>query len=261
MKNFLSGHFQSDPLEQRFGWYRQLSGANFFISIKQVLESERRIRVVSILKQSSTSISGLATLKSCSLPKENISEFVCTPYVDSVNLHQDSWDWDDGDLNALYFVAGYIAHNLSTKCTDCSPMIKEGISMPELELDPGSCFFNIVNRGGLSRPTDRLFSLVCVTFRVYSQIKDHFELFQKLILYPLSTSLFVSVCQRLVLNSAEYCHLIKGQCAKGHEFLNISKHVFTSMFHIFSKNHVRNFCEPKSSVTKIAKLQSVSTKL
>ena len=28
--------FQSDPIESRFGWYRQLSGGNYYISVRQV---------------------------------------------------------------------------------------------------------------------------------------------------------------------------------------------------------------------------------
>lgn len=35
-KFVLLGHLQSDPIEARFGWLRQLSGANYFISMKQV---------------------------------------------------------------------------------------------------------------------------------------------------------------------------------------------------------------------------------
>ena len=46
----LSGNFQSDPLEKRFGRYRQLSGANYFGSEKQFLEAEKSIRVKSLIK-------------------------------------------------------------------------------------------------------------------------------------------------------------------------------------------------------------------
>ena len=41
----LLGKFQSDPIEARFGLYRQLSGGNFFISLRQLLDSEKKIRV------------------------------------------------------------------------------------------------------------------------------------------------------------------------------------------------------------------------
>jgi hypothetical protein len=40
----LLSKFQNDDLEARFGCYRQMSGANYYISYLQVLESERKLR-------------------------------------------------------------------------------------------------------------------------------------------------------------------------------------------------------------------------
>lgn len=45
----LLGHLQSDPLEHRFGQYRQRSGSNYFLAVKQVLESERKMKVSSLV--------------------------------------------------------------------------------------------------------------------------------------------------------------------------------------------------------------------
>lgn len=45
----LLGHLQSDPLEHRFGQYRQRSGSNYFLGIKQILETERKIKVRKII--------------------------------------------------------------------------------------------------------------------------------------------------------------------------------------------------------------------
>jgi len=40
-----------DPIERRFGWLRQLSGANYYISVRQVLESDqKKLRVLLLLK-------------------------------------------------------------------------------------------------------------------------------------------------------------------------------------------------------------------
>ena len=39
----LLGHLQSDAIERRFGWLRQMSGANYYISMRQVLESYRSL--------------------------------------------------------------------------------------------------------------------------------------------------------------------------------------------------------------------------
>jgi len=60
-KYVLLGQLQSDALESRFGWLRQLSGANYYISIRQVVDSNRKIRALSLLKFSSISLSDLDT--------------------------------------------------------------------------------------------------------------------------------------------------------------------------------------------------------
>ncbi len=53
----LLGQLQSDALESRFGWLRQLSGANYYISMRQVVEGDRKIRALSLLKFSKISLS------------------------------------------------------------------------------------------------------------------------------------------------------------------------------------------------------------
>ena len=47
----LSGKFLSDPIEGRFGWYRQMNGGNFFMSIMQLLQSEKKIRILTKLQE------------------------------------------------------------------------------------------------------------------------------------------------------------------------------------------------------------------
>jgi hypothetical protein len=49
-KFVLLGQLQSDSIESRFGWFWQLSGANYFVSMRQVVESDRIIRALSLLK-------------------------------------------------------------------------------------------------------------------------------------------------------------------------------------------------------------------
>ncbi|GBN68902.1 hypothetical protein AVEN_150405-1 [Araneus ventricosus] len=47
----LPGKFQTDNLESRFGLYRQMSGSNYHISIRQLFETEKKkIRIRSLLK-------------------------------------------------------------------------------------------------------------------------------------------------------------------------------------------------------------------
>ena len=49
MEYVLTGKFQTDNLENRFGQYRQMAGGNYNITITQVMESERKLRIKSVL--------------------------------------------------------------------------------------------------------------------------------------------------------------------------------------------------------------------
>ena len=46
----LFGKIQSDPLEGRFRNYRQLCGANYFNSVAQFVQAEKKIRLKSLVK-------------------------------------------------------------------------------------------------------------------------------------------------------------------------------------------------------------------
>ncbi|KAF8789514.1 hypothetical protein HNY73_007447 [Argiope bruennichi] len=51
----LPGKFQTDNLESRFGLYRQISGGNDHICIRQLFETEKKIRIRSLLKLGTSS--------------------------------------------------------------------------------------------------------------------------------------------------------------------------------------------------------------
>jgi hypothetical protein len=46
----LLGQITSDSIERRFGQYRQMAGGNFFISVRQILEAEKAIRIKCLVK-------------------------------------------------------------------------------------------------------------------------------------------------------------------------------------------------------------------
>ena len=46
----LPGHIVSDPLERRFSWFRQSSGANYHVSVLQILQAEMTIRIRSLIE-------------------------------------------------------------------------------------------------------------------------------------------------------------------------------------------------------------------
>ena len=40
----LTGKLTSDPIEGRFGWYRQVNGGNYFMCVKQLIQAENKIK-------------------------------------------------------------------------------------------------------------------------------------------------------------------------------------------------------------------------
>nr|XP_040575863.1 uncharacterized protein LOC121124746 [Lepeophtheirus salmonis] len=110
--------FQSDPIERRFGWYRQLSGGIYYISVRESLEAEKKIRILCLVKFSGMTTSEIKALLDEDLVK---AELILT-----------NWQPDDlqelaskGESNAFYFVAGYIGFSLKKKisCTSCQELI------------------------------------------------------------------------------------------------------------------------------------------
>ncbi|KAG1651061.1 THAP domain-containing protein 1 [Nymphon striatum] len=87
----LLGMFQSDPIESRFGWYRQLSGANYYVSAKQVIESEEKIKAISLMKFTNFDLNSVSN----SIDKEIISS-------DDIQLIEDALNVNRGGLKEMF---------------------------------------------------------------------------------------------------------------------------------------------------------------
>nr|XP_040569301.1 uncharacterized protein LOC121118781 [Lepeophtheirus salmonis] len=138
--------FQSDPTERRLGWYRQLSEGIYYISVKQILEAQKNIRILSLVK-----FSGLTTSEIKGLPDEDMVKAVL--------------------MDAFYLVAWYIGFSLKKKisCTSCQELMVIRDTPPEsITFDSPTNqnvnlkeFIDIMSRGGLSTPSDLLY-LSCI---------------------------------------------------------------------------------------------------
>ncbi|MCP4490055.1 MAG: hypothetical protein GY820_22465 [Gammaproteobacteria bacterium] len=134
----LLGAFQSDPLESRFGWYRQLSGANYYISVKQLVESERKIRALSLAKFSTLSI------KEMDKYLENVGNNWDKAAVEQMAIEMSSaaeYEADLADVNAIFYVAGALVRSelRQNKCQFCPEILLESDDPLQVDL-PGACF-------------------------------------------------------------------------------------------------------------------------
>jgi hypothetical protein len=181
----LLGNLQSDAIESRFGWLRQLSGANYYISTRQVLESDRKIRALSLLKFSDISLDEIDDI----LQSENCHSQ--TDYGKTADDVVDALQFNlfpsASDANIVYYVSGYIARSIvrTTKCDHCKDSLVSTDPIGPIEIDDtlkysAATFMDAINRGGLSRPTDYNFLLTLHCWRVFEEIKSSAALKEQL---------------------------------------------------------------------------------
>ena len=173
---FLTGQAQSDDIEKRFGIYRQLSGTNFFISERQLLESEKKIRILNLLKFSKLSAAEIQS--EFEQTEENKTTNVTIEATLLLDILEDK-DYktnktEPGDARAAFYVAGYLSRRIgkNLKCISCKNMcIQEGdlelqfhesedLSKEEMQVKQE--FLQLMDRGGLVKPIQTL----CI-FHVY----------------------------------------------------------------------------------------------
>ena len=116
----LTGNMQSDPLEKRFGRFRQLSGTNYFGSVKQFLDAEKSIRVRSLIKFSGYTMKEVHNIlqKDDSKAQAQIDLYAST--VAEIMLHKsDLCNIAEMDRDIVYYVAGFISRSVK-KTINCS---------------------------------------------------------------------------------------------------------------------------------------------
>ena len=251
----LLGLIQSDYLEGRFGWYRQLCGANYFNSVLQFLQAEKKIRMLSLIRMG-FSISDIQGLR-------NEEDLVCTEGVAAtVKKLYDCIDVSMSDVlqgspeHIIYYVCGALAHSVlrANKCSDCVPLIspgkqqlrREDIELDESETDEDSEqeaslreeLVHSINRGGLLKPSDVLYVSCHHIWGFYKCIRKHSE-WSKLLMeseHPLSV--FISLVTEKLEDSENTDAIMRMECRSGHQFSSIIKKMTKKMFNTMCKNYV-----------------------
>lgn len=153
----LTGKLQTDNLEARFGQYRQLAGGNYNVTVTQIIEAEKKIRIKSFLGLHSARYGKVELsaklLEECNIiNKPNIKDCQAPVHASLYSvLEEDYLDNITCDESGLIYICGYASFKISTKiaCKTCSTLIKK-----DDESGPNDSYFNSINRGGLSVPSD-----------------------------------------------------------------------------------------------------------
>ena len=118
-KYVLMGKIQSDNIERRFGYIRQLSVVNYFVSMRQLHESERKLRTISLLKYSKICLTEITKASSSPanaalVAAESIQAEMLFNIIPSEN-----------DAVIIFCVSGYCCRSLikSNKVSACKKAI------------------------------------------------------------------------------------------------------------------------------------------
>ena len=267
---FLPGKVLSDVIEARFGCYRQMSGANYFMSVTQLLNSEKKIRVLSKLRDLKAVIFSTPTniaLVKDALPEDEkrrctdldasdiANELQCITSADQVPLE---------DRNVIYYVSGFVGRSVSRqkKCPQCGNMLLDSKAYVLLDIDDNlrsreefSTLLQMADRGGLAKPSDYTFSTSLLMYQYYNQIIQHPDLKQKFIASANHFNTYFAVLQRMFSECDATSMLMMSACSNGHMPFRC---IASSLFHCFG--HIVTDCDSRisSNKRKLYKLQSMS---
>ncbi|KAH6925084.1 hypothetical protein HPB50_000306 [Hyalomma asiaticum] len=141
-KYVLLGKVQTDPLESRFGQYRQMAGGQYHISVRQLCETEGRIRLQNALpRMSSDDLKGIEEVHVTDVGTS------C-----SVEVHDADLDQLRAQMPVIGYVGGYCAHAAIKvlKCKSCQGHLVITANEAETEEDSHSLITKL-DRGNLKR--------------------------------------------------------------------------------------------------------------
>ena len=241
------GILQQDFLEGRFGWYRQLSGANYFCQVLQFLQAEKSIRLRNLV-DSGYNMKDIAQIFSKVNDEESVeTKRECEEVLEMLcDFRFASGDSDNAPIT--YYIAGYISRGLikKTKCVDCQQLFSDNgeqliVTIAEevataKELEAGKSFLDAINRGGLIKPSHLVFVTCLHATELFKFMQKDGNLKKRLLTSRNARQLFQeTLLGKLEEDSATNSILITA-CRMKHHFKSHAKHIGGVMFNLFAKN-------------------------
>ena len=284
----LFGQLQTDPLEKRFGHYRQLAGGNFFVSVRQVFESEKVLRIKSLLKFSEFSKRDIDDIFKPVIGNEDEVIEAADSLISLLGIPDISTSMareKQSDQCALYFVAGYFARSVvkRKKCEGCKELLISDGEKEEPKFDSDDedeedeevqenkqAFLHQINRGGLTSPSNMVFVASVCIWEFFSNLSKDQCAKSFLLSCKNPQATFAKALEKILPEKEETSAILESSCSNGHKFGPLFDELARRYFNIFAKNIVseensdihkgkkRPKKEEKDSETarKVKKLQS-----
>ena len=225
----LSSFLQNDPIEHHFGIYRMMSGAQYNVTVCQILQSERLIKISAILKLFSPntpeggSVSLQEFLHSFASSEESNDNvlFDLDPYTKIINEDETPITLDTSLLQSLAFIAGYCVHSIfksalyckRSSCTDsstmsiderkssiCSQCLSDLVEEDTFDVGVTDPVYGLIfssDRGGLKWPSAPVLEAVVKLWTVYTRIEMDSTIFSSFLRSP-SRKILVSLTLHII---------------------------------------------------------------
>ena len=166
--------------------------------------------------------------------------------------------------NVIYYVAGFIARSVkkSIKCKDCGNvlgnnteirMILDGIATEDCQY-----FLDLVNRGGLMKPSDIVFAVCCVAWEVYVRIMESYDAKSYFLACKMQRKVFIKSVLIETCSHYTYSSILETSCLQDHPFENIFVNIVTKLFNVMCKHFAS---EVNSAVHKDKKRMNKQTNI
>lgn len=172
----LPGKIQTDSLEARFGRYRQLSGSQYHVSLRQIFESEKKLKLLSTLELS------MRNNRKTKITITHLGDDVCQNLESSENDVNSSQfqiavvDSDfkkiESDIPVLTYIAGYCCHSILKKynCDTCKDMLVADKGMNISNINDSERLISKMDRGGLKFPREFPVHVVMYSFIILTKL-------------------------------------------------------------------------------------------
>ncbi|XP_035217487.1 LOW QUALITY PROTEIN: uncharacterized protein LOC118190813 [Stegodyphus dumicola] len=243
----LTGKLQTDSLEDRFGKYRRLAGANYNVSITQIFESENKLRLQSI-SFILTTLFSLLEINNSNY-EEPLDESEIALWLKLISVEENDFQNIQSLLPALIYVAGYClyAANKKIKCSECYQIMAIDNT---IDICEKYVFIRNLDRGNLKYPSEEVIQIVIYNYIIITKLlsPDHKVDFCEV---QNQRSLVFKITSAILSSKEIYLESVNCPSSHSSEFLS-SKIIWPS-----TNILLKNFCRKK--MMKFKKLQAKKT--
>lgn len=236
----LTGKLLSDPIEARFGCYRQMAGANYYMSMRQLLDAEKKIRVYNLLQSDSSSMWTTSKNSSSHATEDHL-------WLASSLITADIFDISDDDSSIIYYVAGYVGRGIAARntCSSCQEILFQEID--NSRDDTCARLIQITSRGGLVAPTQYVFLVSSLSYLYYQQIVSDDELRQKWLTTSDHCQVFTNTVLEKLRCDDEHSMLLTVECSERHQSCEA---IIRKITMCFIKNYMSQINDSHNDVDK-----------